>query len=194
MVILAQSSNSQNCIKKTNVIPEYARDYKNEYLFIRGINKEFKYFVENIKEATRGLFQNHRVDRIKKFIKKFVLAQKLGYLNDVSNFEIKSSDVDYLIKIKKNFDNFNQYIQFCKDCYDDDQIFIDPYPGLKNIYDDYELFCSKFKIKYEDGGSFGIIILIARVRVRVMELTVMILTLYYLIVIVRVRVINISIL
>ena len=85
-----------------------------------------------------------------------MLAQKLGYLNDVSNFEIKSSDVDYLIKIKKNFINFNQYIQFCKDCYDDDddQIFIDPYPGLKNIYDDYELFCSKFKIKYEDGGSF----------------------------------------
>ena len=93
MVFLAQTSNYQNCIKKTNKIPEYARDFKNEYLFIRGINKEFKYFVENINEATRGLFENHRVDRI------FVLAQKLGYLNDVSNFEIKSSDVNYLIKI-----------------------------------------------------------------------------------------------
>ena len=156
MGILPHSSDFQNCIKKTNKIPEYARDYKNEFLFIIGINKEFKYFVENINEATRGLFQNHRVDRIKKFIKKFVLAQKLGYLNDVSNFEIKSSDVNYLIKIKKNFDNFNQYIEFCKKfCYDeDDQIFTDPYPGFKSIYDDYELFCSKFKIKYEDGGSF----------------------------------------
>ena len=88
-------------------------DFKNEYLFIRGINKEFKYVVENINEATRGLFENHRVDKIKKFIKKFSLAQKLGYLNDVSNFEIKRSDVDNLIKIKKNFHNFNQYIQFC---------------------------------------------------------------------------------
>ena len=28
------------------------------------------------------------------------------------------------------------------------------YPGFKKIYDDYELFCSKFKIKYEDCGSF----------------------------------------
>ena len=149
MVILGQ----QNCISGTNKIPEYAMDFKNEYLFIRGINKEFKYFVENINEATRGLFENHRVDKIKKFITKFLLAQKLGYLNDVSNFEIKSSDVDYLIKIKKNFDNFNQYIQFCKDCYDDDQIFIDPYPGLKNIYDDYELFCSKFKIKNEEDSD-----------------------------------------
>ena len=31
-----------------------------------------------------------------------MLAQKLGYLNDVSNFEIKSSDVENLIKIEKN--------------------------------------------------------------------------------------------
>ena len=90
MVILDQTSNFQNCIKKTNKIPEYAREFKNEYLFIRDINKEFKYFVENINEATRGLFENHRVDKIEKFIKKFLLAQKLGYLNDVSNYEIKS--------------------------------------------------------------------------------------------------------
>ena len=83
-----------------------------------------------------------------------MLAQKLGYLNDVSNFEIKSSDVNYLIKIKKKFHNFNQYIKFVKYCYDDDdQIFIDPYPGLKNIYDDYELFCSKFKIKNEEDSD-----------------------------------------
>ena len=95
MVILGQ----QNCISGTNKIPEYAREFKNEYLFIRGINKEFKYVVENINEATRGLFENHRVDKIKKFIKKFLLAQKLGYLNDVSNFEIESTDVDNLIKI-----------------------------------------------------------------------------------------------
>ena len=48
MVILAQSSNSQNCIKKTNVIPEYAREFKNEYLFIRGINKEINSLLNKI--------------------------------------------------------------------------------------------------------------------------------------------------
>ena len=71
MVILAQTSNYQNCIKKTNKIPEYAREFKNEYLFIRGINKEFKYFVDNINEASRGLFEYHRVDRIKNLLKNF---------------------------------------------------------------------------------------------------------------------------
>ena len=71
MVILAQTSNFQNCIKKTNKIPEYARDFKNEYLFIRGIHKEFKYFVDNINEAYRGLFENHRFNKIKKLLKNF---------------------------------------------------------------------------------------------------------------------------
>ena len=155
MGILATNSNSQNCIKKTNKIPEYAINYKKEWLFIRGINKEFRYFVDNIDEASRGLFKNHRVVRIKKFIKKFLLSQERGKLQDTSNFEINIIDVDNLIKIKKNFLNFNQYINFCKSCYDDDDAsFIDPYPGFKNIYDDFELFFSKFKIKYEEGTSF----------------------------------------
>ena len=41
-----------------------------------------------------------------------MLAQKLGYLNDVSDFEIKSSDVDYLIKIKKFFIILNNILIF----------------------------------------------------------------------------------
>ena len=49
MGILANSSNLQNFIKSTNTIPPYARDDKKEYLFIIGLNKEFKYFVEHIK-------------------------------------------------------------------------------------------------------------------------------------------------
>ena len=151
MGILADSSNSQNFIKSNNKIPEYARDYKKEYLFIIGIDKEFKYFVEHINESPTGLFENHRVDRIKYFIKRFLKGQERGKLKDISNFEINNIDVDNLIKIKKNFLNFNQYINFCKYCYDDDdEPFIDPYPGFKNIYDDFELLFSKFKIKYKE--------------------------------------------
>ena len=112
MGILEHFSNSQNCIKSTNKIPEYVRDFKKEYLFIRGINKEIKYFVDNINDATTGLFENDRVDRIKYFIKRFLKGQERGKLQDTSNFEINNIDVDNLIKIKKNFLNFNQYINF----------------------------------------------------------------------------------
>ena len=67
---------------------------------------------------------------------------------------ILEKDVYYSSKIKKDFNNFTQYIKFVKDCYnDDDNSFIDPYPGFKNIYDAYELFCSKFKIKYEEDSD-----------------------------------------
>ena len=139
----------------SKVIPDYAKDFKNEYLFILGINNEFKYFLDNIKEATHGLFENFRVDKIKKFIGKFLLYQNSGYFKDLSNFEIKSSDVKNLIKIKKFFNDFNQLIKYKKDCYcGDEQKFIIPYPGFKNIYYDFELFCSKFKIKYEADDRF----------------------------------------
>ena len=74
--------------------PDYAKDFKNEYLFIIGINNEFKYFLDNMKEATRGLFENFRVDKIKKFISKFLSYQNSGHFKDLSNFEIKSSDIN----------------------------------------------------------------------------------------------------
>ena len=151
MGILGTSSNYQNCIKSTNnKIPEYAKDYKREYQFIRGINKEFKYFVDNLDNATTGLFESHRVDRIKYFMKRFLRAQEKGKLKDISEFEIDEDDVYNLIEIKKNFDNFNQYINFCKDCYEDDEPFIHPYPGFKNIYDDFKIFFSNLNIKYEE--------------------------------------------
>ena len=156
MGILANSSNLQNFIKSTNTIPPYARDYKKEYLFIIGLNKEFKYFVEHINEAPNGLFESHKVDRIKYFIKRFLKGQEKGKLKDISNFEFNYNDVNNLSKIKENFHNFNQYINFCKDCYDDDdEPFIDPYPGFKNIYDDFELFFSKLKIKYKEFNYYS---------------------------------------
>ena len=62
-----------------------------------------------------------------------VLAyQNLGQFKDVSNFEIKSSDIKNLIEIKKNFNDFNRLIEYKKDCYHgDEQNFIVPYPGFK---------------------------------------------------------------
>ena len=103
MVILALSSNFQNCIKKTNKIPEYARDFKKEYLLIIGINKEFKYFDDNINDANRGLFENHKVARIKYFIKRFLKGQERCKLKDTNNFEISNIDVVNLIIRLKNF-------------------------------------------------------------------------------------------
>ena len=139
----------------SKVIPDYAKDYKNEYLFILGINNEFKYFLDSIDEATCGLFKNFRVDKIKKFIRLFLAYQNLGQFKDLSNFVIKSSDIENLIRIKKDFNDFNNFINYKKECYsEDEQNFVDPYPGFIDIYDDFVLFRSKFKIKYEPNDRF----------------------------------------
>ena len=52
MGILGQTSNYQNFIKNNNIIPDYASEYKNEYLFIRGIDNStlagnFKIYIED---------------------------------------------------------------------------------------------------------------------------------------------------
>ena len=39
MGVATHFSHVQNLIKSNNKIPHYARDYKKEYLFIRGLNK-----------------------------------------------------------------------------------------------------------------------------------------------------------
>ena len=54
-----------NCNSTLNKVPRYAKDYKNEYLCIRGIDKCFKYFLDNINKADKGVFENHRVDKIR---------------------------------------------------------------------------------------------------------------------------------
>ena len=151
MVVARHFSETAN-LNKIDKIPEYVGQFRKEWLIIRGINKEFKYFVDNIDGATRGLFQNHRVAIIKKFIKRFLLAQERGRLQDTSNFVLERDDVDHLIKIDKNFNNFCQYIKFLKDFYEEE--YVCPYPGMDSIYEVFKIFFNKFKVKCEDRCCF----------------------------------------
>ena len=152
MGILGTSSNYQNCIKSTNnKIPEYARDYKKEYLYIRGLNKEFKYFYNHLDEINNGLFKSKRSDRLCNLIKRFLRGQEKGKLKDISEFEIYEDDVVFnLIKIKNKFNNIDQYLDFILNCYHkEDLIFINTYPGFIDFFYYFNLFFTKLNIKYE---------------------------------------------
>ena len=92
MGILENFSHSQNCIKSTNKIPPYATNYKKEYLFIRGINKEFKYFYKHLDEINDGLFKSKRSDRIKYNMKRFLRGQERGKRKDISNLMLPRYD------------------------------------------------------------------------------------------------------
>ena len=45
---------------KSNKIPEYAREYKREYQFIRGLNKEFGYFIKKLNDLNNLIFINEQ--------------------------------------------------------------------------------------------------------------------------------------
>ena len=95
MVILAQSSNYQKCVKKTNKIPDYARDYKNEYLFIRGINKTCEKFIM-ILDSEGELFNSPQANKLILYFNKFLKAQEIEYLNDISELYFKEKDVTFI--------------------------------------------------------------------------------------------------
>ena len=144
MVILALSSNFQNCIKKTNKIPEYARDYKKEYLFIRGINKMCLNFISKYETDSRKLFVSEYYDSIKYFMKRFLKGQERGKLQDISSFVLRNYDISfiedlYLILIYEN------------DFEDIDNL---------DYRDFYELFCkfyNKIKIEYYNDDIDGLL-------------------------------------
>ena len=131
----------------SKVIPDYAKDFKKEYLFLLRVNDKIKYFIDNIKEATYGLFNNPKVDELKKLIEDFYHEINTSNFKDLRNFEIKSDDILNLVTFKKILNDFIRIINYRRRYH---QNFVNPFPGFENIYHDFELFCSKFKINYED--------------------------------------------
>ena len=69
----------KNCVKSINSkIPEYARDFKKEYLFIRGINKTCFNFISKYETDNEKLFYPEYYGSIKYFINRFLKGQERG--------------------------------------------------------------------------------------------------------------------
>ena len=150
MGVLVHTSNiSGNTFK----IPDYARDYKNEYLFIRGIDTCFKFFLDNLDKADKGVFQNNRVEIIQKKINTLEKAQRLGYLSDTSDIEIDEQDVSYSSLLLERLIDFSDYYVDDEDWEFDQErfdMFVDrEFPGYKNLVKCIELFQSKFKLVFD---------------------------------------------
>ena len=73
---------------KSNKIPEYAKEYKREYQFIRGLNKEFEYFIKKLNNLNNGLFETNSTNSIKYYMKRFLRRQEDGRFKDIRQFYI----------------------------------------------------------------------------------------------------------
>ena len=92
-------------------------------------------------------FKSHKLDRIMKFIKRFLRAQENGRLKDFSNLEFNYDDVNNIIELIRNLPEYFYLIQHLYDWSRDyDESLISRYEIYK---DDLELFLSKLNIEIE---------------------------------------------
>ena len=81
-----------NSNPKPSKIPDYAKDYKNEYLFLFGIDKEFSYFHKEIyyNDAKLGSFAKRIkcIDRLNRIINYYKKCLDSGVLKDLSEEEL----------------------------------------------------------------------------------------------------------
>ena len=118
MGILGTSSNYQNCIKSTNKIPPYATNYKKENLYIRGLNKEFKYLINKLDYLNNGLFITKSAERMKSLIKKFLKAQEKGKLKDISEFMLPKYDYVFIKDFYCYFNYENEFDELVSKLYE----------------------------------------------------------------------------
>ena len=144
---MSNQSVDGSSVLNTNKIPDYAKDFKNEFLFIRGINKSCEDFVINYLSDCSELFVTSYSDKIKFFIRKFLKAQELDYLKDTSCFILKESDVDNINFLfeRMHFD-FEEDDEFVDGCPED-------YPGYQDFYELFCKFYDKINIEYSESES-----------------------------------------
>ena len=150
------SDRNSNATLTQNKIPDYARDYRNEYLFIRGIDKTCDGLEMKLYDEDKEIFKSTKVDKIKRLIHKFEKAQKLGYLKNISDEDIYESDVFNSISLYESLIDMGDYY-YNYDTEYDQKIFeklIDAdFPGYIDFVRSIELFDSKFRLHELDISS-----------------------------------------
>ena len=157
MGILAQTSNYQKFIKKkTNKIPDYAREYRNEYLFIRGINKTCENFVKKLDEEE--IFKSPQANKLIFYFNKFLKAQQIDYLNDTSEISFKFKDIKSIESSELQLDDYRSIYyddysyKFDEEKYNNN--IENDYPGFKKFYECFSRFQDKLNVDYDSEEDY----------------------------------------
>ena len=140
-------------------IPEYVKEYKREYQYIRGINKAISFMSDIMEEDIFDIYKktdshifSNKFDSLIKFIKRFLRATENGKLKDISNFEFGYYDIDNIYEVKFSI---YYYLSLIQNYYDwsrglNDKGLVSRYERYKH---DLELFLSKINLKLQDTGD-----------------------------------------
>ena len=152
MGFVAQFSDLKNSNTSKNKIPEYAKDFKKEWLYITGINKKCGDFMKKLGEDTDSfekVFSSPRAKALIEHFKNVLEAQKMGKLRNISDFYFKYIDISNIECLEEQLDNYrdlyvdpNSY-QFDEESY---ELNIDiDFPGFRELFNLICLFNDKIK-------------------------------------------------
>ena len=94
------NSENSNISKK---IPEYAKDYKKEWLYIRGINKMCGEFIKKLvgnTDSFEEVFSSSRAKTLIKDFRKVLELERIGKLQNISKLKFKLSVVEQIIELR----------------------------------------------------------------------------------------------
>ena len=138
---LASTYNFKNFIK-SNKILEYAKEYKREYLFVKGLNLQFEYFNKKLEYLNIGLFETELAKKIKFYMKGFLRRQKENKFKNLANIiYFPDNFLGHIYFMNQNFDcyklrydafcdngkDYNDYFRDTSDDEDDDVEYSDEY-------------------------------------------------------------------
>ena len=147
---MTENANNKST-QKHSKIPEYAKDFKKEWLYITGINRKCGEFIEKLYRTTsfEEVFSSLRAKALIKHFKDVLEAQKMGKLQNISELKFKYFDVNNIECLEEQIDNYRDlYVdpgsyEFDEESY---ELNIDiDYPGFRELFNLISLFNDKIK-------------------------------------------------
>ena len=154
---MCQVKTSEINNNNNNKIPEYAREYKKEWLFIRGINKSCGMLITKIVNSDYSDEKIFSSPGVKELVRDFrvVLAfERMGKLQNISELKFKYNAANNIDCLAEELDNYRDlYVdpgsyEFDEESYEKN---IDKdFPGFRKLFDAICLFNDKIKIDEEE--------------------------------------------
>ena len=145
-----------------NKIPEYAKNYKKEWLFIRGINKSCEMLIKKIVNSDYSdekIFSSPGTKALVRDFKIVLAFERMGKLQNISELKFKYNVANNIECLEEELDNYRDlYVdpgsyEFDEESYEKN---IDKdFPGFRELFDTICLFNNK--IKRDEEEYIGII-------------------------------------
>ena len=121
MVIHAQFKSVSNSTSSPSKVPEYAKDFKNEWLYIRGINKKCGEFCKKLDEDPYDefLFDSKRAKNLLKLFDHVLKCIKKGVFKDFKQLPFKLSVVYNIVDLRIKLYPFLKSTMYEDDIWDD---------------------------------------------------------------------------